>query len=101
LTKLWLQDSIESNKSLGDEMERRRSIELTLDEIDTMLGLLEGFVMTSKEVVEKTEDKRDLPRGFLKHTIKVTELFLNIRKQNKVKEIVELETAFALDTPIN
>lgn len=81
-------------------MERRRTIELSLDEIDTILALLKGFVMTSKEVVEKTEDKRDLPSGFLRHTIKVTELFLNIRKQNKVKEIAELESAFALDTPI-
>ena len=81
-------------------MERRRSIELSLEEIDTMLSLLEGVVLASKEVVEKTENKRDLPKGFLKHTIKVTELFLTIRKQNKVKEIAELESMFALDTPI-
>lgn len=81
-------------------MERRRSIELTLDEIDTMLGLLEGLVMSSKEVIESIEDRREIPKGFLKQTIKVTELFLKIRKQNKVKEIAELETALALDTPI-
>jgi hypothetical protein len=75
----------------------KRKIELPLETIDEILGLLGGFDALGKNAIRKAEKRGfEIPADVRNQIEKVSNAFKVFKKANDDVEIAELEELFAL-----
>jgi hypothetical protein len=77
----------------------KRKIELPLETIDEIIGLLGGFDALGKEAIAKANRKGvEVPAEIISQMKKIHNTFKVFKKANDNVEIAELESLFALET---